>query len=123
MNIENFYSALHALTVMSKRIPEDNKNAKKFAEILKNYDFVDLNEKLVQTNILRFKLKHHSQQEFIKSCATPNIISILLLEVSGGFLRCVFHNDAKGNEVDLGMKKLAKVCDNLQGPATKKAKR
>jgi len=99
---------------MSKRIHEDNSNAKRFADIVANYDFADIDMKYVQTNIVRFKLKGHSHAEFIKACATEEIISILLLEVSGGFIRIVFHNDAKGNDVDLGAHKLKRVLDSMK---------
>lgn len=72
---------------MSKRIHIDNQHAKEFAEIVAKYDFVDIDLKLVHTNIVRFKLKGHSQPEFIKNLATERIIPIKCLEVSGGFIR------------------------------------
>ena len=80
-------SALYAITEMSKRIHIDNQHAREFAEIVAKYDFVDINLKLVHTNIVRFKLKSHSQPEFIKNLATDRIIPIKCLEVSGGFIR------------------------------------
>ena len=45
---------------MSKRIKEDNDNALDFAKILSEFEFVDINLSLVQTNIFRFKLKNVS---------------------------------------------------------------
>ena len=97
---------------MSKRIHEDNNNAKTFAKILSESSEVDIDMNLVQTNIVRFKLKKHSHADFIKACATEDIISILCLEVSGGFIRMVFHCDAAGELVTLGSEKLRKVLDS-----------
>ena len=67
-----------------------------------------------ETNIVRFKLATHSQSKFIENCATDDVIKILLIEVSGGFLRIVFHNDAKGNDVELGLKKMRKVLESMK---------
>ena len=78
---------MYAITEMSKRIHIDNQHAKEFAEIVAKYDFVDIDLKLVHTNIVRFKLRGHSQPEFIKNLATDRIIPIKCLEVSGGFIR------------------------------------
>lgn len=105
--------SLYALTTMSKRIYEDNNNAKRFADIVSKYDFVNIDMNYVHTNIVRFKLKGFSHAEFIERCATQDIISVLLLNVSGGYLRVVFHNDSKGKNVDLGAEKLKKVLDNM----------
>lgn len=112
-NIKFYISALYALTTMSKRIYEDNNNAKRFADIVSKYDFVNIDMNYVHTNIVRFKLKGFSHAEFIERCATQDIISVLLLNVSGGYLRVVFHNDSKGKNVDLGAEKLKKVLDNM----------
>jgi len=43
---------------MSKRIKEDNDNALDFAKILEKFNYVDIDINLVQTNIVRFKLKN-----------------------------------------------------------------
>lgn len=104
--------SLYAVQEMSKRIHEDNNNAKTFAKILSESSAVNIDMNLVQTNIIRFKLKNHSHADFIKACATDDIISILCLEVSGGFLRMVFHCDADEELVTLGSKKLRKVLDS-----------
>jgi len=106
--------SLYALEEMSKRIKEDNDNAMKFAKLLSEYDFVKIKMDSVQTNIVRFKLATHSQSKFIENCATDDVIKILLIEVSGGFLRIVFHNDAKGNDVELGLKKMRKVLESMK---------
>ena len=103
---------MYAVEEMSKRIHEDNNNAKTFARILSESSAVDIDMNLVQTNIVRFKLKKHSHADFIKACATEDIISILCLEVSGGFIRMVFHCDAAGELVTLGSEKLRKVLDS-----------
>ena len=108
----NEIQALYAVEEMSKRIHEDNNNAKSFAKILSEFEFVDINMNLVQTNIIRFKLKNHSHADFIKACATDDVISILCLEVSGGFIRMVFHCDAAGELVTLGSEKLRKVLSS-----------
>ena len=67
----HWHSALHALTHMSKRIIEDNNNAAKFADILEKYEFVDINRNLVQTNIVRFKLRGDFR---IKNIVQQNIV-------------------------------------------------
>jgi len=107
--------SLYAITEMSKRIHIDNQHAREFAEIVAKYDFVDINLKLVHTNIVRFKLKGHSQPEFIKNLATDRIIPIKCLEVSGGFIRLTFHCDAADKEDILkGKEKLISVLDQMK---------
>ena len=100
---------------MSKRIHIDNQHALEFAQIVAKYDFVDIDLNLVHTNIVRFKLKGHSQPEFIKALGTDEIIAVKCLEVSGGFIRLTFHCDAADKElITKGKNKLVMVLDQLK---------
>jgi len=37
-----------------------------------------------------------------------------MLIVSGGFIRAVFHNDAKGEAVSVGLKKIEKLLSEMK---------
>jgi len=108
--------SLHALSVMSKRIHIDNQHALEFAKVVAAYDCVEIDLSLVHTNIVRFKLKPpHSQADFITQLATPEIISIKCLEVSGGFIRLTFHCDAADEDaIKRGKEKLSNVLNQLK---------
>ena len=101
---------------MSKRIHIDNQHALEFAKIVAGYDFVDIDLKLVHTNIVRFKLKApHSQTNFIAQLATDAIIPVKCLEVSGGFIRLTFHCDAADEDaIKRGKEKIISVLDQLK---------
>ena len=85
---------------------------------------------MVHSNIVRFKLKGkiillyfinpskklgHSQEDFIARCGDESCgVQVKILIVSGGFIRAVFHNDAKGDAVSAGLKKIEKLLSEMK---------
>ncbi|CAG5102017.1 Oidioi.mRNA.OKI2018_I69.chr1.g104.t1.cds [Oikopleura dioica] len=107
-------ASLYGLTEMSKRIHEDTENAKALANVVSKFDFVEIDVKMVHSNIVRFKLKGHSQEEFIKRCGDDSEgVQVKILIVSGGFIRAVFHNDAKREAVKIGLAKVEKLLSEM----------
>lgn len=90
-------AGLYALQNNFQKLAEDHIKAKELAKHLRQFDNVDLNFDLVQTNILIFKLKNLDANNFINACKEKNI----LLGFGGNdTLRIVTHLDITFEDIE-----------------------
>jgi threonine aldolase len=94
-------AAIYALDNNVERLKTDNDRAKSFAKAMSesgNYD-VDIDK--VQTNLIIFKSKKYTQEEFIAKMREKGILTS---SGSYDFLRIVFHKDLSEEDVQVSKK-------------------
>lgn len=98
-------AAIYALDNNVERLKTDNDRAKSFAKAMHESGNFEVDLDKVQTNLLIFKSKKYSQDEFI---ARMKEKGILTSSGSYDFLRIVFHKDLSEEDVEKAMKEFMK---------------
>lgn len=83
-------AGIYALQNNRERLAEDHFNAKLFSDSIKEINEIIIDTTLVETNIVLFRPKNISVNEFLIKCKNNGI---LLSDGIPGFIRAVFHLD------------------------------
>lgn len=99
-------AGLYALKNNISRLPEDQQNARKLADILANCKNIEIDMDAVQTNIIIFKPVGMTPEEGIKRCKEKGL---LLSSGRTGTLRIITHLDLCSEDIDKAIKILNEV--------------
>ncbi|MGK9476502.1 threonine aldolase family protein [Melioribacter sp. OK-6-Me] len=89
-------AGIYALKNNIERLKEDHLKAKKFAELLAQNKFIEIDTSLVETNIVMFSPLRLSAEDFILKCKEKGL---LLGTGKVGIIRAVTHMDVDGEEI------------------------
>lgn len=126
-------SGMISLKIMSQRLHEDHKNAKKFANGLLQFSpkYLTLDIESVQTNMVFFTINPdlpkgestNSGAEFIRKLqnpSTPDLPIVKAINVGGTDIRMVFYNDVKEEDAKNALIAVKNVFDNWKSDLKKK---
>lgn len=99
-------AGLYALKNNISRLPEDQQNAKKLADVLANCMNIEIDMDAVQTNIIIFKPVNMTPEEGIKRCREKGV---LLSAGRTGTLRIITHLDLCSEDIEKSAKILSGV--------------
>lgn len=101
-------AGIYALENNIERLAEDHQNAFSLAEHLAALENIEIELNNVETNIIMFKVKDDSPENFIQKCKEKG----LLLGPGGvGIIRAVTHLDISINDIDLAKNILSEVLN------------
>ena len=89
-------AALHAVEHHRRDLESDHRKARELASALADLDEVDIDTSLVQTNIVRFRLKRMSAAAFVEGCHERGLY---LLVAGPDRVRAVLHRDVRPEDV------------------------
>ena len=90
-------AALYALDNNVERLKEDHIKAEFFAEEISGNPRVEIDLNLVQTNIILFRVKDITREEFILKLGNAGV---LVSAGAGDYIRAVFHMDVSVSETE-----------------------
>lgn len=90
-------AALYALDNNVERLKEDHIKAEFFAEEISGNPRVEIDSNLVQTNIILFRVKDITREEFILKLGNAGV---LVSAGAGDYIRAVFHMDVSVSETE-----------------------
>jgi threonine aldolase len=98
--------ALHALENHRGDLAGDHSKARRIAEAIEKLDGVEIDLSLVQTNILRFRLREGSAASLVERCHEKGLY---MLAAGPDRVRAVLHRDVSGEDVESAIRILSEA--------------
>ncbi|HJS75038.1 MAG TPA: aminotransferase class I/II-fold pyridoxal phosphate-dependent enzyme, partial [Vicinamibacteria bacterium] len=99
-------AALYALEHHRKALSADHENARRIAAALAELPGVDIDLSVVQTNIVRFRVRGLSAFDFVERCHEEGVH---MLGYHPDRVRAVLHRDISSNQVDAAISAIQKA--------------
>jgi threonine aldolase len=98
--------ALYAIENHRKDLPADHEKARKLAEAVARIPGVEIDVRLVQSNIVRFRVTTSSPFDFVERCYAEGVH---MLGTSPDRVRAVLHRDVSAAEVEAAIAAIQRV--------------